>query len=197
MAKPKKKRNKKYNPNRIAPVAADASLRQNKLAVWSTCDMENAKVLSMRTKKLFDPAQKTAHLIADYPHFWHYTLVVYCRKQTGEEYIVTGEPELPDEKGIPLSERRLDQAKLAEALDKAHKEFMEGSVNPLHIVNTGWVAFPYKAEIDEQTICEIADAHGAWGYLSRYEAQIKEAAKKRVKDEEGITQLKSKKLPDW
>lgn len=190
-----KKRNKQYNPRKIGPVAAAASLKMNKLGVWSTCDQEHAKVLSMRTKTVFDPAGDTAHLISGYPHFWHYTLVIYCRNQQGEEYIVTGEPELPDEKGVALSARRLDQAHLAKSLNDAHHAFLK-EVNPLHIVNTGWVAFPYKATIDERTICKIADAQGVWGFLSKWEGEVKAAKEKRKTEISDIESVKTKALPE-
>lgn len=190
-----RKRNKKYNPRKIGPVAAAASLKMNKLGVWFTCNEEHAKVLSMKTKTVFDPSIKTAQLISGYPHFWHYTMVIYCRNQQGEEYIITGEPELPDENGVALSARRLDQAQLAKSLDDAHHAFLK-EVNTLHIVNTGWVAFPYKAEIDEQTICEIADAQGVWDFLSKWEGQVKAAKEKRKTEISDLESVKTKALPE-
>lgn len=177
----KKKRNKKYNPRKASPTVASQQLRMNKLGVWFTCDNEHARVISMRSKTVFDPASKTARLLSDYPHFWHYTMFVLAKKQDGTRYITTGEPLLPDEKGIPLSARRLNQADLANSLDSAHKAFLK-SVNTLHIVNTGWVAFPYPQEISEELIYDITADMGAWDYLSRWEKQQKEAQK--AKDEE-------------
>lgn len=195
MSKKVKKRSKKYNPNRIGPVAAAASLKMNKLGVWSTCDVEHAKVLSMKTKTVFNPDATTAAMIANYPHFWHYTMVIFCRDQNKQNYLITGEPHLPDENGVALSARRLDQAKLAESLNEAHKEFLKEAVNPLHVVNTGWVAFPYKAEIDEETIAKIADGLGVWEHLSKWEAQVKEATAKRKQEVSDIDSIKTRSVP--
>lgn len=188
-----KKRNKKYNPRKVAPTVASQQLRMNKLGVWQTCDHEHARVLSTRTKEVFDPASKTASLISNYPHFWHYTLFVLLRKQDGTCYVVTGEPLLPNEKGIPLSERRLNQANLATSLNSAHHKFLE-SVNQLHIVNTGWVAFPYPQEISEEHIYEISADLGAWDYLSRWEKQAKQPKAEQQQKVDALKHIRTTSL---
>ena len=189
----KKKRNKKYNPRKASPTVASQQLRMNKLGVWQTCDQEHARVISMRTHEVFDPASKTAGLISNYPHFWHYTLFVLLREQDGTCYVTTGEPLLPDEKGLPLSKRRLNQADLANSLNSAHHKFLE-SVNQLHVVNTGWVAFPYPQEISEELIYEISSSLGAWKYLSRWENQRKQSEKEQQKTVDSIKSIRTTSL---
>jgi len=176
---PKKRKTKKYNPNKTAPVLADNYLRRNKLAVWFTCNMKNAEVLSIPKQTLFIPNSVTASFITDYPHFWNYTLIVFCRDQKKQEYIVTGEPELASENGIPLSKRRLKQADLAAALNTAHIDFMKENVNSLHVANTGWLAFPYNCELSEEAICKIADKHNVWNYKTKWETEVQSKIKSR------------------
>jgi hypothetical protein len=178
MAKSSKPR-KSYNPQKSSPILADAHLRRNKLAVWFTCDLKNATVVSLKSQTLFDPDSKTADFITNYDHYWSYTIIVFCRDQKGEEYLITGEPELPELDGKPFNSVRMRQSKVAESLDAAHKKFMKDCANTLHVCNTGWIAFPYKAEIDEETICRIADKHGVWKYQSKFEKMKAEKLKER------------------
>jgi hypothetical protein len=188
----KKRRTKKHNPKKLIRVVADGHLKRNQLAVWSTVSSDHAQVLSMKTKTVFDPDQFTAECITAHAHHWSYTLVVYCRDQNGQEYIVTGEPELPDADGINLADRRLKQSDLAVSLNQAHQDFIKESINPLHISNTGWIAFPYKAEISEEDICKIADSLGIWKYKTRWEVQAKAAVKERQDTVKAINQSKTK-----
>jgi|TARA_R110000851_G_scaffold247540_3_gene400060 hypothetical protein len=191
MAKNKKPR-KAYDSYKKEQTLADAHLRKNKLAVWFTCDMKNAAVVSLSSKTIFNPDTKTANAIANYSHYWSYTLVIFCRDQLGSEYLITGEPELPDLNGKPFNSIRMRQNEVAESLDKAHKKFMKDCSNTLHVCNTGWIAFPYKAEIDEETICQIADKHGVWNFKSKFEKMKAEKVKER---QETTDLLKRKATP--
>lgn len=191
MPKSKKPR-KSYNAKKNSSAIADAALKLNKLAVWFTCDLENAAVVSLKTKTLFNPDMQTAEAITGHDHHWSYTLVVFCRDQNGEEYLVTGEPELPDLDGKPFNTVRMRQSQVAESLDEAHKKFMETSINTLHVCNTGWIAFPYKAEIDEETICQIADKYGVWKYKTKFEKMKSDKLKER---QETVELIKNKTYP--
>lgn len=192
----KKVRNKQYNPLKNAQIAADLSLRKNKLAVWFTCDLENAVIVSLKTHELFNPDSLIANQITSYDHYWSYTLVVFCRDQNGQEYLITGEPELPDLDGKSFNSVRMRQSQLSEGMDTAHKKFMKESTNTLHVCNTGWIAFPYKAEIDEKTICEIASKHGVWKYKTKFEKMVADKVKEKrdtiaLIDKKAITPKKS------
>jgi hypothetical protein len=195
MPKKSNKRSKKYNPRKSAPTQSSMSLRAKGLAVWFSCDKKHARVVHVKQQRVFDPDPETASQISNFPHKWSYTLVVYCRNAKKEEYIVTGVPNLADEKGTPLWERRLNQANLAEALDTAHKDFLAKLEHPDDVVNTGWIAFPYKASIDEFTICTIADKENAWGFPSKREAKIITKKKEISQTVAGIDSIKRKSLP--
>jgi len=170
---------KSYGAHKKSQTLADAFLKKNKLAVWFTCDMKNAAVVSLNTKEIFNPDSKTADAITNYDHYWSYTLIVFCRDQTGSEYLITGEPELPDLDDKPFNSIRMRQSQVAESLDAAHKRFIKEYTNTLHLCNTGWIAFPYKAEIDEETICKIADKHGVWKFATKFEKMKSEKLKER------------------
>lgn len=190
-----KKRNKKRNFRKTLNNASSVSLRFGGLGVWFTCNFNVAHVLSKHNKELFLPSQKTADLIVNFEHNWHYTLFVMCREQSGKEYIVSGTPNLVNEKGIPLSERKMYQKDLADALDEAHHDFKK-KVNQLHIVNTGWVAFPFKCEVSEEYIDEVATKYKCWDYPSKYQYQLNQHHKKVEDDIKTINYLKMMQKPE-
>jgi len=96
--------------------------------------------------------QLVSNGISDLPHHWVVTLVVICSTQDGQRFFKANEVE-------PSGQYRADQ--LTEVLDQHMQELID-TCNQKHILNTAWIATPYRASLSEEQIDSILEFMGAW-----------------------------------
>lgn len=100
---------------------------------------------------------------------WHVYLAVFCRSQTGEEYIQSEEMNFP----APYK-RRLIQ----DVLNEKHEALIR-TCNPKHILNIGWIASTVPYAFDDKHCDKLFTIQGGWDYLAEWERDkvMKEAPK--------------------
>lgn len=145
-------------------------LKNALLAVFLARSTKKAKVIHTTSLLFQNPTQELANKFVGYRHHWKYTLFILCRDQNGVESIVLSNEvdfKINGKKGVPFY-----QTDVAAELDAAHWKFLK-TVNALHVLNTGWIAFPYHHDLTEDEILEKIDGlchiNKCWDYLTKYE----------------------------
>lgn len=162
--------------------AASAFLKERNYAVFLTRSLTNAKLINHTSLLIHKVTHSTASLITNFKHHWHYRMFALLRTQLGEQYIVISDQPIftiEGQKGLPFK-----QLEVAKELDRAHKKFLT-TVNGYHLLNTGWLAFPYHHYFTEDELIEkidsLCDMYECWNFNTFYEQEMQESKQKSIK----------------
>lgn len=117
------------------------------------------QMVEIKTKKTFKPGVSLAKTITAGRYIWSIYLAVFCRDQTGKEYmqsvvITTKEPCL--------------QCEVQDVLKNHHFKLLDGC-NSAHILNVGWLASPIGHDWTEKEAGEIFANMNAWDFVAEWE----------------------------
>lgn len=170
------KRVKKYNPNKTKRIVGAGALKASNLVLFYCVGFgfKSVKLLSLHDFSLNDPTRSIYNAIASSKHHWYYTLFALCRTQTGEEYVKAWYPDFID----PVTKKpitdsiELSHVDAAASMEQPHSKALKNTVNPLHLITTGWITAPYNRRVEPEEISRLADTHNIWAdYLSRWEQE--------------------------
>lgn len=147
-------RRKKYDRQRGILLSVRALLKSNKVAVVNVelphCEKQG--LIHWQNLKSIGKSRAIAHAICDYPHHWTIYLAVFCRSQSGENYIKSVEI-------APQGQYKTDQ--LGEVMEQCHDDLM-ATCNPGHVIGSGWIARPISDSLTEEQADAIFTACGVW-----------------------------------
>lgn len=153
-----KKRKKNNELERTKRIAA-AIL--NRCAVVYVSGNKIKHLISLKHKKqvLVKPSIDNAVHKIRWP--WTVLISVFCRSNTGEEYVKSQEIAIEGE---------FFYHEVADKLNDYHYEFLNTAVDKRQVVGVGWCAVPRREEIDETLAGEIYTSLGAFDAKANWEA---------------------------
>lgn len=147
-------------------------LKNAQLAVFLAKSTKKAKIIHTTSLLFQNPNQTLADKFVNYRHHWKYRMFILCRDQRGEQYIIlSDEPSFKFDglKGVPFK-----QPDIANELDAAHHKFLK-DCNQMHVLNTGWLAFPYHHDYTEDELLAmidgLCDINQCWDYNTKWEQE--------------------------
>lgn len=168
--------------NKTKAEKAGIALRNMNVGVMFTRDFGHASLINLTTLERIRPSPasyEAAKLIAEHRHHWYYKIFVLCRDPQGQERIEFADVDIN-------GNERYFQTELSDALDAAHKAFIKNNTNHYHMVNTGWLALPYRPFSGfepEPLVDSYCTIYKCWDYLSKYEAEKNEQRQQTLKKE--------------
>lgn len=162
-----KKRNKKNCKVKRATMMA--TFGTSDLLLVFVGGIRETHALDKKKGSPVDIGPTIAQSLHSIPFKWHVYLAVFCRTQTGEEYIQS------EEMNFPAPYRR---ELIQDVLNEKHDSLIR-SCNQQHILNIGWIASTVPYEFEDEHCSKIFTIQGAWDYLAEWERAkiIKEAPK--------------------
>lgn len=129
--------------------AARSVLKLNKVCIVNLSEPYHLQTTFHHANcKLIMATERISRALLDVPHRWTLYLAVFCRRQDGERYT----------KAIELETNGIYRAaQLTEVIKEHHVQLVKAQ-NPGHVKSSGWVAFPYPIEFDEQQADRLFDA---------------------------------------
>jgi len=117
------------------------------------------RMVDLKTKKGFKAGPALAKTIEVGRYTWSVYCAVFCRDQTGKEYmqslvVTTNEP--------------CKQSDLLSVLHEHHLSLLDGC-NTAHTLNVGWLASPVGHEWTEQEAGAIFAKLDAWDFVAEWE----------------------------
>ena len=92
-----------------------------------------------KTARQVNVCRETSKAISKTPHKWTLYLAVFCQSDS-ETYT----------KAIEVTPQGIYKAEhLTDVIEQFHTSLVKGQ-NPSHIQSSGWIAFPYPMELDEE-----------------------------------------------
>ena len=152
--------------------------RRDLIARASTKDLAIAMVLgstkyctvvNIKTGKEIMVDRQRADLIVNTPWQWNIECSVICRKQQGQEYVVS--------EAIQCQSRyRQSDPRLNDFLNEHHRSFL-AKQNPMHVITLAWIAVPnLTTEVPMPMLEKIYRDLGAFEHLSKWESDNQEDA---------------------
>jgi len=143
---------KKNNAQRRLLRATDALLRQHHIVIVDIHPADKQGLLNWKNCKSVNAGRQLVDGVCDLPHQWTIYLAVFCRSQTGEQYIKAQEVE-------PIGRYRSGQ--LTEVIVH-HHEALIATCNPAHVTGYGWIASPVGESLTEEQAAKVFEAVGCW-----------------------------------
>lgn len=143
---------KPNNPRKRIEAASRAILRANHVAVINIDPSHDQGLINWKTAKQIAPGRSIAEAICDVPHRWSFYFAAMCADQSGGQYMKSTEA-TPN--GLYLSSH------LADVIEAVYKDLLN-TCNPRHVIASGWIAFPYHAEISEEQAWAAFEGFGAF-----------------------------------
>jgi len=117
------------------------------------------KMVDIKTQRSFKPGPAIAKTIEAGRYSWSIICAVFCRDQTGKEYM----------KSIVIkSTEPRQQDELLDVLHDNHKNLL-GECNAAHTVSVGWLASPVGHEWTEKEAGDIFTKLNAWDFVAKWE----------------------------
>lgn len=160
MAKKKAKRSKAYNPVKRLSLLAKSALNGHAVIFIGGAGESKCNMVDIRRKHIYSPAREIAEAVEKIRFKWSIYCAVFCRDQLGEEYM---------KGGAIVSNEEYRQSELADFVQEFHTDIIRNQVNPMHVVNVGWIATPDNCDFDEKVVGDIFATTDAWDYLSKWE----------------------------
>lgn len=162
-----KKRNKKNCKMKRA--AMMATFGTSDLLLVYVGGKRETHALDKKTGTPVDIGPSIAQSLHTIPFKWHVYLAVFCRTQTGEEYIQSEEMNFPAPYKRDL---------ISGVLNDTHDALVR-TCNPQHILNIGWIASTVPYDFDDNHCNKLFIQQEGWDYLAEWEREkiIKEAPK--------------------
>lgn len=145
-----KKRNKRYNPNKING-AIDRIALKKKIVTYVTGDSVN-NLYCLNQDKQIQVDKRLAFALGNQPFEWSVIIAVFCRDQNGEEYLKSE---------LVSAKEKYFQHELIEVLNEQHKALIK-SVNRNHFIGAGWLASPEGRDFSESETDRIFRKLGAF-----------------------------------
>lgn len=123
-----KRKGKKYDPHKTIRTMSRFLMRHKVIVCLTTVD--DLAVFDYKTMKLHQPDKYLLHALATDRFKWSVECAVLCRRQDGEEYLVTQKV---------VCEQPYTHAELVGVLNDVHRDLI-ASCNQLHTLNFGWIA---------------------------------------------------------
>lgn len=152
-----RKRNNEFE--RTRRIAA-ATLKNCAVAFVSGNTVKHLISLKHKKQVLVTPSlDHAAHRIR-----WQWTVLisVFCRDQSGQQYVKSQEL-------APAGEFLYSE--LAETLNDMHCEFLNTAVDARQVIGVGWMAVPRRESLDENLAGEIYSLLGAFDGLANWEQE--------------------------
>jgi hypothetical protein len=116
-------------------------------------------LIDLNTNRVFRPTLALSKIIESGSYTWSVYCAVFCRDQTGKEYM----------QGVTVeSANPCRQNDLLEVLHEQHLRLLKGC-NDAHTVNVGWLASPSAHEWDEKEVGDIFTELNAWDFNTKLE----------------------------
>ena len=117
------------------------------------------RMIDLKTQKVFSAGPALAKTIETGRYSWSVYCAVFCRDQTGKEYM----------QGVVVSTKNgCKQNDLQEVLHEHHLQLLKGC-NDAHTLNVGWLASPVGHEWDEKEVGDIFTKLEAWDFNTKLE----------------------------
>jgi hypothetical protein len=97
--------------------------------------------------------------ISSVPYKWSFTLIVFCRSQTGQNYGAAQEV---------LCDAFQYHKDVQPTLNEIHNKLI-GTCNPQHVCGCAWVASPHGKFLTDNELILMLDNQRAWEMPSNYE----------------------------
>ena len=117
------------------------------------------QMVDIKTKKSFKAGLALAKTIEAGRYTWSVYCAVFCRDQTGKEYM---------QSVVVSTKEPCKQSDLLSALHENHLELLKGC-NSAHTLNVGWLASPVGHEWTEQEAGAIFTKMNAWDFMAKWE----------------------------
>jgi len=154
-------RKKKYNPMKTIQTQASYGLK-NLAVFFSQAKGESCDVVNTKSFNNIQITQSIATAITGLRHNWSITMLALGRRQDGQEYFKAENVSF----NVPMF-----QSELSDALQDMHKDFINRSMNKLHLCNICWFACPRGTDFDESHLGEMLTKLDAWDNESEWELQ--------------------------
>lgn len=152
-----KRRGKKYSPAKGATAIAQRELRGYALTYHQGDPLAELWSIDGLFRRTIDQVIVDMFNLVKFK--WSIYMVVFCRDQTGEEYM----------QGQWVHTNEVyKHHELAEFLGKQHKQLLREG-NPQHQLNAGWVAIPNGVEISDEKALALLEVRDCWDPLAKWE----------------------------
>lgn len=117
------------------------------------------QMVDLKTQKAFKPGPSLAKTIEAGRYTWSVYCAVFCRDQTGKDYMKSIVVNTVDD---------CRQNDLVATLNDHHLALLD-DCNKAHVLNVGWLASPVGHEWTEQEAGAIFTKMDAWSFLAEWE----------------------------